>query len=176
MKPAVVAGHLDFPKTFVRDDGTVWSAARNWRNGALRQRAVGLNSEGYPGLVLKEDGQSKSITLHRLVALVFLGPPPFEGAEVRHLDGTGRHGFRANNAASNLAWGTTEENSADKIAHGTHLFGEAHGRASITESKAREVKKLLSEGLGPTEVSQKLGVKRNIVQKIKDGTRWGHLR
>lgn len=51
--------------------------------------------------------------VHRLVALVFLGPPR-DGDEVRHLDGK-----PSNNVVKNLAWGTHLENMQDMVRHGT---------------------------------------------------------
>lgn len=51
--------------------------------------------------------------VHRLVLFAFVGPCP-EGMECRHLDGN-----RTNNRLSNLKWGTPEENTQDKIEHGT---------------------------------------------------------
>lgn len=52
---------------------------------------------------------------HRIICATFHGPPPFDGAQVRHLDGNPK-----NNQAANLAWGTASENAADTIKHGKH--------------------------------------------------------
>lgn len=52
--------------------------------------------------------------VHQLVLEAFAGPCP-RGLECRHLDGDA-----ANNALSNLQWGTASENQRDRIAHGTH--------------------------------------------------------
>jgi HNH endonuclease len=43
--------------------------------------------------------------VHRLVAEAFLGPPPFDGAVVMHIDENA-----ANNRPSNLRWGSQKEN------------------------------------------------------------------
>lgn len=58
--------------------------------------------------------RTKIAYVHHLVARAFLGPRP-EGAEIRHLDGNCR-----NNAATNLAYGTRQENVQDSLRHGTH--------------------------------------------------------
>lgn len=60
------------------------------------------------------DGRQSSAYAHRLVALAFLGEPPFPGAQVRHMDGNNK-----NNALSNLKWGTPKQNHNDKYRHGT---------------------------------------------------------
>lgn len=54
--------------------------------------------------------------VHRIVALTFIGVPPFAKSEVCHNDGN-----RRNNHYSNLRWGTRKENVADSIRHGTFL-------------------------------------------------------
>lgn len=61
-------------------------------------------------------GATRRVTLHVLVAEVFIGPRP-EGNDVRHLDGNHR-----NNTAENLAYGTRSENVFDRIRHGTHHY------------------------------------------------------
>ncbi len=58
-------------------------------------------------------GRTWSGVVHRLVLEAFVGPCP-DGMECRHLDGN-----QTNNWLDNLAWGTKQENEADKIRHGT---------------------------------------------------------
>lgn len=65
-------------------------------------------------------------TEHRIVCVTFHGPPPFKGAQVRHLDGN-----PANNCADNLAWGTAADNAADKKAHGRQMNGHQADQARI---------------------------------------------
>lgn len=69
---------------------------------------------GYLRLGLSVEGVVHKRGVHQLVALAFIGPVP-EGCEVRHLDGD-----RANNTLANLAYGTSAENRADALLHGTH--------------------------------------------------------
>lgn len=49
---------------------------------------------------------------HRLVLFAFVGPPPFKGAQGRHLDDN-----PSNNNISNLVWGTGTENWEDRKRH-----------------------------------------------------------
>ena len=53
--------------------------------------------------------------VHRLVIFAFVGPEPFEGAEVRHLNG-----IPDDNRLENLKWGTRSENLRDMALHGTN--------------------------------------------------------
>lgn len=55
------------------------------------------------------------LRVHRLVLLAFVGPPATNSAEVCHIDGN-----PANNQLANLRWGSSSENKADQVRHGTH--------------------------------------------------------
>lgn len=77
------------------------------------------NSGGYPLVILTLGERREGRYIHDLVTLAFLGPRP-EGMEVRHLDGN------ASSAAlwdadgdQRLAYGTSAENKADTLRHGT---------------------------------------------------------
>lgn len=78
-------------------------------------RVVGAKpaKSGYKTVQLMIDGRFKLVYVHRLIAEVFLGPPPSRSHLVRHLDGD-----RHNNDVSNLRWGTAQENADDRERHG----------------------------------------------------------
>ncbi|MBS69398.1 MAG: hypothetical protein CMK98_13830 [Pseudomonas sp.] len=98
-----------FPAYEVSDHGDVrsrkWAASR-YLNPTL--------SHGYPTVRLRRDGKDHSLRVHRLVLLAFSGACP-PGQEVRHLDGDAM-----NNRLSNLRYGTSSENHADTVVHGSH--------------------------------------------------------
>ena len=81
------------------------------RKGAILKPGT---NKGYKMVVLCADGKRKSVTVHSVVALAFLGPRG-PGIQVRHKDGT-----RDNNKVSNLEYGTRSENTKDSVEHGTH--------------------------------------------------------
>ena len=98
----------------VSDQGTVRTLRRpRVKGGPLKPWA---GEWGHLHVNLRRDGQQKQWAVHRLVALIFIGPCP-DGLEVRHLDGN-----PANNAVDNLAYGTHAENMQDMIAHGTSYW------------------------------------------------------
>lgn len=105
----------------VSDLGRVWSI---WnpefpRTGVLMRPNV--DAKGYHLLTIWRDGRNRKIGVHRLVMWTFVGPQP-RGIEVRHLDGN-----PANNRLSNLRYGTSSENAADKAIHGTdHNANKTH--------------------------------------------------
>lgn len=78
-----------------------------------RVRKLSRHPSGYVLVNLCAGGSRRKYQVHRLVLAAFIGPCP-EGMETRHLDGD-----RANNHLENLAWGTPEENTADRVRHGT---------------------------------------------------------
>jgi hypothetical protein len=72
---------------------------------------------GYPAVSLSPGTRvgARTYPVHRLVALAFLGPDPFEGAQVCHNDGD-----RTNPRLDNLRWGSQSDNQRDAVRHGTH--------------------------------------------------------
>lgn len=69
-------------------------------------------------------GNYANLYVHQVVCLTFHGPPPFEGALVRHLDNDA-----SNNAAENLAWGTAKDNADDYWSDEDCLFNREERRA-----------------------------------------------
>lgn len=87
----------DSPEYFVASDGRIWSQQSR---RVLSPRKG--NREGHLKINL---GRQRDEWVHRLVALVFLGPPPDPRCVVMHRDGN-----PTNNCVSNLCWGTESEN------------------------------------------------------------------
>ena len=102
-------------------DGEVWSEESNWRGMGPRPLVPVPAAGGYLKVRVNVNGNRTNRKVHRLVAEAFFGPCP-EGAQVRHLDGD-----KANNAATNLAYGTAKENADDREAHGTTARGHRNG-------------------------------------------------
>ena len=98
----------------VSDRGRVRSA-----RGLLAQHADG---NGYLTVTLSDGKRRRTARVHVLVAVTFLGPRPFPGAQVRHLR------RQWDNRAAVLAWGTQAENEADKASGGNkNLLGRKQG-------------------------------------------------
>jgi hypothetical protein len=86
-----------------------------------------FNQDNYKDVFIKDTyGKQRIRLVHQLVLEANGHPKPFPDAEVRHLDGD-----RQNNHISNLKWGTSAENSADLVKHGT-LAGEKNPAAKLT--------------------------------------------
>lgn len=119
------------------DDGKVRSKARvvekrsRW-GGVLRQfykeRLLKPHiADGYALVHLGFDGKKVGISVHRMVAMAFHGPPP-EGQECCHCDGNS-----LNNHASNLRWDTHFANNQDRKKHGNYPTGQDHPMSKFSE-------------------------------------------
>lgn len=69
----------------------------------------GRNSDGYLIVVLKKDSKSKTISLHKIVAMCFV-QNEFLYNEVNHIDGN-----KQNNLPSNLEWCTRKQNMTHSV-------------------------------------------------------------
>lgn len=112
-----------------------------------------------------EDKGQTSRNIHSVVAETFIGPRP-DGMVVRHIDGN-----RYNNAASNLAYGTPNENVYDSVKHKTYK-GSQNGRAVLDERHVALIRMLLDKGLSSSELSRRLGVSVGTIHAIKTGRNW----
>lgn len=70
------------------------------------------------------NGKRTRLKVHKLVAWNYLPARPSTSHEIRHLDGN-----KMNNKATNLIWGTSKENAADRERHGRTSRGESHAQA-----------------------------------------------
>lgn len=116
-------GVRSLTRTFLKGDGRAYTT---------RGRVLApLNVRAYRRVGLSREGSTKQFSVHRLVALAFLGNST--GPLVRHLDGDPH-----NNVVTNLAFGTLSDNYYDMIRHGRcpkvnqthckwgHLFDEGN--------------------------------------------------
>lgn len=87
------------------------------RGRVLSQR---LGNSGYPTVWLSRDAKARAFSVHRLVAIAFLGVDTTR-PEVNHRDGD-----KTNNALSNLEWVSRGEN----VAHAYRTVGRRGWRAA----------------------------------------------
>jgi hypothetical protein len=93
------------------------------------------------------------MTVHRLVAVVFLGEAPSPTHVVAHIDDT-----RRNNHWTNLRWATQRENVHDTFVHGTHNLGSRHPQAKTDEACVKAIRKMAVMGIRRRVVAEGLGL------------------
>lgn len=120
--------------------------------------------------LLDADGNPVWIYMHQLVALAFVGPPPFRGAEVCHKDG-----IRLNCHHSNLRWGTPTENAADRLAHGTATLGEKNGQSRLNVADVVAIRRLKSLGETQGSLSNAFNVSQSVISDIVNRKAWAHV-
>lgn len=154
----------EFPGLVISDCGTLWGPS------GKRLRTFVPKRGPYPRFNLYQGGGKwKQYGVHTVVCIAFHGPRP-EGMMVRHLDGN-----PLNNKASNLCWGTQQENEADKKRHGTATIGERHPSAVLTEQQVIKIRSHSQRrGIG-AELAREYGISETAVSYIRNGKTWRHL-
>jgi NUMOD4 motif/HNH endonuclease len=94
-----------------------------------------------------------------LVAEAFIGPRP-KGLCVCHNDGNSH-----NNRPENLRYDTVKNNMADKVIHGTLLFGERCSFAKVTNKDVSEIRSLQGKKTGRA-LAKQFGVSPSQISRI----------
>lgn len=152
-----------------------WEVSANGELRSTRRRNPVLvkgivKKTGYVHVTRTDDNKVRTIRLHQIVAETFLGPKP-DGAIVRHLNDN-----KQDNRVSNLAWGTQEENEADKRSNERGPQGERHPLAKLTEDDVRSIRRQHSVGDHTLdEIGRPYGLKKAAVWKIVHRKTWRHV-
>lgn len=129
------------------------------------------DTHGYPMVNLCVGGVNKSFLVHHLVLAAFVCRRP-EGKECRHLDGN-----RTNPRLSNLEWGTSLENTQDKMRHGTVRAprGNEHGLSKLTSVAVRDIRSSAASGEKTSSIAARHGVSSTHVRRLVRRNAWGWL-
>lgn len=138
-------------------------------------RKLRTDEFGYKYVMLRTNGKSKRMSVHRAVAMAFI-PNPDGLPQVNHKDET-----RDNNCANNLEWCTVLYNNNyghKKEKTSASLTGERNGRATLTEQDVIEIRKTYVPGdkeFCKRKLAEKYGVTYVTITKIVTGQLWKHL-
>lgn len=130
-----------------------------------------LNDEGYRKIRLVfDDGKSREVFVHRLVAIAFLPPPRPEQRYVLH----GPDHDRTNCRVDNLRWGTHAENAADKVRNGTAA------RGATRKLLPKHVRLIRESTLGAARLAKQLraqGIHLSIshVREVRNYRKWRQI-
>ena len=141
---------------------------RSFHTGTAHLLRPGRSSNGYLTVCLQLNGDRYSFPVQWLVAEAFIGPRPMNH-EVCHYDNN-----RRNNIPGNLYYGTSKQNAADQIRHGTRLRGSQKRLAKLTEKTVREIKPLLYK-ISQSALAERYNVSPAAIQAIADGRTWRHV-
>lgn len=133
---------------------------------------IGRNNYGYLRAKLVDDsGIKRTVTLHRLIALAFHGPPPSEKHQARHLDDD-----KSNNHPSNIAWGTSKENHADARRNGTRdPRGEGNPRAKLTAEQVIAFRARYRAGAPIVALARESGMSTSAMGDMLRGAHWSDV-
>lgn len=110
------------------------------RKGFLPLTPERVQGSGRKRFTLSKGGRKYRFHAAKLVALAFIGPPPFDGAEVCHNDS-----FMHNNHYSNLRWGSRAANAADESAFRAKLRSHSSLPRKLSEQLAAEAAEFLAK-------------------------------
>jgi transposase len=143
---------------------------RSRAHGAWKLMNLPIKSTGYPNASFRHNGKQKKVTVHILVALLFLGPRP-DGMVINHKDGN-----KLNNTPENLEYVTIAENNTHaRITGLARLDGENNPMAKLTGSQVADVLERLPYQ-SQREIAEMYGVHAGTIQAIASGRNWKHLK
>jgi len=151
--------------------GNVKSLTRTYKDSLCRT----INKKGRPqkkyirrnywSVWLNKNNQSKSFSIHRLVAIHFVYN--YENKEyVNHIDGN-----KFNNYYLNLEWCTAKENTSHAIENKLIVFNSGE-KARGVKLKEDQVFYILKSDLTQQELADKFNVSRSNISAIKRGKSW----
>lgn len=160
---------------YVSDDGHVFSlgARTSCGNRCPRFMKLATDRYGYRTVSLTASGgKQHKVTVHRLVAIAFLGQQDSRWKVVNH-----KNGIRSDNRLENLEWVTQSENSKHAFAIGNHRAsgGEGYHSSKLTELQVRVIRRCRGE-VSQKELADLFGINVQAVSKIQLGLRWSHVK
>ena len=150
----------------------------HWRlNKGTRQLMLGriltpqITIDGYLQVSVKfDDGHRKMMSVHRLVAIAFLGEPAAD-REVNHKDG-----LKTNNAIENLEFVTRSENIRHAYATGINggCRGQQQPMAKFTDSDIREIRSLRGK-VRQADLARRFNTVQATISRVQLGKSWRHV-
>lgn len=156
-----IPGHPDY---WANESGTVFSM----KSGSLRRlRLFRRGRQGHLGVNLSHGGRYRMHSVHRLIAVTFLGPAPSEKHFVLHGDDD-----PVNNAVENLSYGLPADNSAQMVARNRQASGERNPNSKLTTEQVKQIRASLAAGESPGSVARRRRLSRRTVRDIQSNHSW----
>lgn len=151
------------------------------RHGTCRQKSKvlkpALDAHQYPRVALSMGDALRTYTVHRLIALTFLGKRP-EGNQINH-----KSGVKTDNSVSNLEYCTQSENALHSYRIGLQKPkpGSLNNNAKLTEQDVKEIRDYVrlsrKKYYGRDDLAKKYGVSSAHIKEIVNNRRgiWSHV-
>lgn len=160
-------------KYFINEQGQVWSL---FKARILTQHLDG--QKRYFQSLMMVPGRKTGIPryIHKLVASVWLDPPPGEiGAKRGQYCLNHKDGNKLNNHVDNLEWVTAEENLRHAWRNGLNAqVGETSSNSTLSSAQVREIRLRLVAGESAYKIAKDYGVGKNCVEKLRMYANWKH--
>lgn len=154
--------------------GQVVSPSHIDKNGNFRKVRVlkpQKRGKGYLYVNLMQNGQQKRVSVHRLVAELFVKNPDSK-PQVNHKDGN-----KLNNFYENLEWCTNQENKKHAFDMGITKPRDCKGELnSMVKLNSESVIQILNSKDTVHNLAEKFNVSRSTIYKIKKRKRWNHVK
>jgi len=151
------------------------------RHGTCKQKEKilkpALDGHRYFRVALSMGDAFRTYTVHRLIALTFLGERP-EGNQINH-----KSGIKSDNSVSNLEYCTQSENALHSYRIGLQKPkpGSTNNNAKLTEQDVKEIREFVKQSgkrnYGRDALAEKYGVSSAHIKDIVNGRRgtWSHI-
>ncbi|MCL8299393.1 HNH endonuclease [Pseudomonas mosselii] len=164
----------DYPDYSISNHGRVKRLTSRTcaKAGSILKTPGRSKSRPYLSVDLCFPGGKRTELVHRLVAIAFLGEPPFPGAEVNHIDGN-----KGNACVTNLEWITSSANQQHAYAAGLQSAkGELNGQAKLREVEVLEMRSLHASGSASIEcLADRYGVHKRTALDVVNRKSWSHI-
>lgn len=154
-------------RVVLRSNGVPMTVRARWLKPTLRH-------DGYFSVTVHVGDQQRKLLVHRLVAAAWLPPGAPTQIEINHKDAV-----KTNNAATNLEWCTSSENTRhavalELIAYRTparKVAAQRLGRTKrrLTDEQLAQVQGLLADGASISSTAKQFGVAWLTVSRIHRG-------
>jgi hypothetical protein len=121
------------------------------------------DKDGYCKYVLSKSNKQKTFRACQLVCSHFVQTRP-AGLICRHKDGN-----KLNDHYLNLEWGTHQENTNDRLDHGTMLYGEDVPTSKLTWEQVHDIRNSLASR---RELSLRYNVSVSTIEKVLNNVYW----
>lgn len=154
----------------ITDDGQVWSVkGRGVQLIAHTPRRLKTKwHHGFPSVELFQNNVDYPMGIARLLALTFISPPPFDGAQGIFIDGDPHH-----QTPGNVRWDTSSGRTLNTIRRlGPPVYGETQGGHKLTEANVIDIRARHQAGETIKALMERYEVSRKTIQRVLRRKLW----